>query len=126
MSDNYPPGMSKYRDDPRSPEYDSSKEDAYEAEHERRTNHLIESMEATGYTEREECDLIKVFADTFSEFVYKNSDLPENELRMVLMYLNLSMEVISLIAPDFSKQLDSDIEIVCADEATAWMESEDE
>lgn len=85
---------------------------------------LIEEIESTGKTDAVEHDLIKVFADTLTEFAYGHSigTLPDAEYQYVLERLKNFNNLTFFQAPVFNKQVQIDLDLVCSSAADRLMD----
>jgi hypothetical protein len=97
----------------------------YVTDHDLLKADFIESITDTGETGDLDFSLIKVFADTFTEFAYGNSiaDIPDVERKALMDHLKIVYNCTCFVAPTIFKQLETDIDLVCSTAATTALES---
>jgi hypothetical protein len=98
-------------------------DDLYESEHDLLKADFIESITDTGETGDLDFSLIKVFADTFTEFAYGNSisDIPDEERKALMTHLVAVYFTTRFTSPIVYKQFETDIDLVCSTAATEAM-----
>ena len=120
---NYPDDIRKYDNDPRSPFYNDSKEDLYQAEHESRCKKFRARMDNFYHTPVEGADIVTVFQETLTDIVHGNDNLPEEEHKSLMYSLGLIIGCLK-DQPTLWKIIDINIDMVVSDAVTEQMDDE--